>query len=126
MYLMEIYTYNKVSISKTQIIFFSVGEVSAIVAVPPCSRFYEDFSAHRSYFQENTFIIEILERGCPRSYSPVNLDIPYLKSARDIVPFLVDIRSDNRLIEKWDDIVILHDDSIGKIIIIILLIIEII
>lgn len=56
----------------------------------------------------------VLERGCPRPTPNIGIGVPFLKHMNDIVPFIVDIRNDNRLIEKWDDIIVLHDNTVGK------------
>ncbi|GIY23224.1 ionotropic receptor 93a [Caerostris extrusa] len=52
------------------------------------------------------------ERGCPRPPPKIGFGVPYLNNMLDIVPFMVDIRSDNRVLDKWDDIIILHDNTI--------------
>ncbi|CAL1292892.1 unnamed protein product [Larinioides sclopetarius] len=86
-------------------------EISSIVSVVKCSTYLDDLEIMKTNFSTTMSMI-ILERGCPRPTPNVGFGIPYLKDMHDIVPFIVDIRSDNRLLDKWDDIVILHDNTI--------------
>ncbi|GFS79096.1 ionotropic receptor 93a [Nephila pilipes] len=86
-------------------------EISAIVSVVKCSTYLDDLKEVQTNFSSTMSLI-ILERGCPRPPPTVGLGFPYLKNMNEIVPFLVDIRSDNRLLDKWDDIVIFHDNTI--------------
>ncbi|XP_055928723.1 ionotropic receptor 93a-like [Argiope bruennichi] len=88
-----------------------VEEISGIVSVVKCSTYLDDLEVMKTNFSTTMSMI-ILERGCPRPTPNVGFGIPYLKDMHDIVPFIVDIRSDNRLLDKWDDIVILHDNTV--------------
>ncbi len=91
----------------------SVHNISAFMSVTKCKRYNEEINSLREQ-DINTFYLAALERGCSRPPPDIGIGVPYLKNVNDIVPFLVDVRWDNRLIEKWDDIVILHDSSTGK------------
>ncbi|GFY79461.1 uncharacterized protein TNIN_429791 [Trichonephila inaurata madagascariensis] len=88
-------------------------KISAILSVVRCSTYLDDLEVMQTNFS-STMSLVILERGCPRPPPTVGFGFPYLKNMHDIVPFLVDIRSDNRLLDKWDDIVIFHDNTVGK------------
>ncbi|PRD27029.1 UNVERIFIED_CONTAM: hypothetical protein NCL1_36454 [Trichonephila clavipes] len=86
-------------------------KISAILSVVRCSTYLDDLEVMQTNFS-STMSLVILERGCPRPPPTVGFGFPYLKNMHDIVPFLVDIRSDNRLLDKWDDIVIFHDNTV--------------
>ncbi|GFR06280.1 ionotropic receptor 93a [Trichonephila clavata] len=86
-------------------------KISAILSVVRCSTYLDDLEVMQTNFSSAMSLI-ILERGCPRPPPTVGFGFPYLKNMHDIVPFLVDIRSDNRLLDKWDDIIIFHDNTV--------------
>ncbi|GIX98988.1 ionotropic receptor 93a [Caerostris darwini] len=86
-------------------------EISGIVSVVKCSSYKDDIEVMQTSFPSTMSLI-ILERGCPRPPPKIGFGIPYLNNMLDIVPFMVDIRSDNRILDKWDDIIILHDNTI--------------
>lgn len=94
-------------------IILSGDKISAILSVVQCSEYINDLEVMQSHLPSALALV-VLERGCPRPTPNVGIGIPFLKSMNDIVPFIVDIRSDNRLIDKWDDIVILYDNTVGK------------
>lgn len=94
--------------------FFLVNDVTALMTVTKCPTFTEEID----WFRENilnTFLLAGVERGCPRAPSDIGVSVPYFTKVDDLIPFLVDIRWDNRLIEKWNDIIILYDTTVGKI-----------
>nr|XP_015907386.1 ionotropic receptor 93a-like [Parasteatoda tepidariorum] len=88
-----------------------IQDISAIISVVKCASYLYDMNTV-SMTLSDTIALAVLERGCPRPTFDVGVGIPYITKTYDIVPLLVDLRSDNRLIEKWDDIVILYDDTI--------------
>ncbi|XP_035221212.1 ionotropic receptor 93a-like isoform X2 [Stegodyphus dumicola] len=88
-----------------------VDEISAILSVTTCSKYKEDLELMRSELS-SALLLAILDRGCARPTPDLGVGAPFLRFMQDIVPFLVDARSDNRVLEKWNDIIILHDDII--------------
>lgn len=79
----------------------------------PCHRYKDEVDSLREIIKES-FLLVALERGCARPTPDMGIGVPYLKNVYDVVPFLVDARWDNRLLEKWDSIIILHDNRMGK------------
>lgn len=92
----------------------SVTDITAVIAVMTCSKYTEEINSRGKEAFVNITCLAVLERGCSRTPPDIGVGVPYLKNNNDVVPFLVDIRWNNRLIEKWDDIIILHDSSTGK------------
>nr|QHA94735.1 ionotropic receptor 93a-3 [Pardosa pseudoannulata] len=87
-----------------------VKDISAFISVTKCKRYNEEINSIREK-DISTFYMAALERGCARPPLDIGVGVPYLRNSDDIVPFIVDLRWDNRLLEKWDDIVILHDST---------------
>nr|XP_027229951.1 ionotropic receptor 93a-like [Penaeus vannamei] len=55
---------------------------------------------------------EGLPAGCPRIRFPTALTVPLSSGARDIVQVFTDLRNKNTL--TWNDITLIHDDSVDK------------
>ncbi|XP_054709202.1 ionotropic receptor 93a-like, partial [Uloborus diversus] len=88
-----------------------VEEIAAILTVKSCKTAEEEISSYKNEFFSTYFLV-ILERGCPRLPPNIGSSIPFLRNKNDVIPFLVDARSDNRLLDKWNDIVVLQDGSL--------------
>ncbi|XP_042864338.1 ionotropic receptor 93a-like [Penaeus japonicus] len=56
--------------------------------------------------------IAITAAGCPRIRYPTALTVPLSSGSRDIVQVFTDLRNKNTL--TWNDITLIHDDSVGK------------
>ncbi|XP_063599998.1 ionotropic receptor 93a-like [Penaeus indicus] len=56
--------------------------------------------------------IAITAAGCPRIRYPTALTVPLSSGSRDIVQVFTDLRNKNTL--TWNDITLIHDDSVDK------------
>lgn len=96
----------------TEQISSSGQKLMAIVSVLECSETKKLYRLVRE-FCPKTLLLSVIDNNCPRPDPDLGIGFPVMTSVKDITPLLLDLRQ--HVMNHWDHIALVHDNSIGTI-----------